>query len=415
MSKARKYWGVPGAFLAGAVILSGMTPLAASSQEMDTRWLPWLGCWAPVASEGAEVDPSSLLCVRPAGAQDAVELLSVVDGAIESVDILSANGERRETALEGCEGWQSGSFSADAGRVYLRTDEVCEGGQRRASTSLMSWTSTYEWSDIEIVEVGGRSVAWVRRYEVARSADVEAAGLGDIIRGRALAVATARTAASAPISVDDIIEANARVGALAVQTWVAESGQPPRLDADKLVRMADAGVPAEVIDVLIALGNPDRFALGPAGEQGEYAASEQTYSRAYGPRYAYGRSYYSAYLDPFYYSRFGIGFSPYGYGYGRSYSPFGYGYGFGRFGGFGGFSPIIRVEPISNSRRSRGGRAVNGRGYTRSGGGNSGRAARSHGSNRGSSSASARSGRSSGGSKGPVRTAKPRGGGRRDL
>jgi len=170
MSEARKYWSVSSAFLAGAVILAGMTPVDALSQEMDTRWLPWLGCWAPVAAEDAEAD-ASLLCVRPAEGQDAVELLSVVDGVVESVDILSATGQRRETALEGCEGWQSGSFSMDASRVYLRTDEVCEGGQRRASTSLMSWVSTYEWLDIEIVEVGERSVAWVRRYEVARSED----------------------------------------------------------------------------------------------------------------------------------------------------------------------------------------------------------------------------------------------------
>ncbi len=409
MSEARKYWTVPGAFLAGAVMFTVMTPVDAFSQEMDTRWLPWLGCWAPVAGEAeAAAADRSLLCVRPAEGQDAVELLSVVGGVVESVDILSATGQRRETALEGCEGWQSGSFSTDASRVYLRTDEVCEGGQRRASTSLMSWVSTYEWLDIEVIEVGERSVAWVRRYEVARSEDVEAAGLGDIISGRALAVSTARTAASGPIGVDDIIEANARVGALAVQTWVAESNQPMRLDADKLVRMADAGVPAEVIDVLIALSNPDRFALRRAGEQGEYAAFEQTYSRAYGPRYAYGRSYYSSYLDPFYYSRFGIGYSPFGYG------SYGYGYGsgiYGGYGGFGGFSPIIRVVPISNSRRSSGGRAVNGRGYTRSGGGSSGRAARSNGSSGGSSAVSAGSTRSSTPPKAKVRTAKPRGGG----
>ena len=405
MSEARKYFGVSGAFLAGAVILAAMTPVEALSQEMDTRWLPWLGCWVPAASEDADTD-GSLLCVRPAEGQDAVELLSVVDGVVESVDILSATGLRRDTDLEGCEGWESGSFSDDAGRVYLRTDEGCEGGQRRTSTSLMSWTSTNSWMDIEIVEVGGRSVAWVRHYEVASAGDTEAAGMENLLRGRALAVATARMAAAAPISVDDIIEANSRVGAMAVQTWVAESRQPLRLDADKLVRMADAGVPADVIDVLIALGNPDRFALGRAGEPGEYAASEQTYSRAFGPRYAYGRSYYSYGLDPFYYSRFGIGYSPYGYGYGVS--SFGR---FGGFGGFGGFSPIIRVVPISNGRRSSGGRAVNGRGYTRSGGGSSGRAARSNnGSSGGSSSASSGSSRSSAPPK-AVRKAKPRGGG----
>ncbi len=405
MSEARKYWSVPGAFLAGAVILAGMTPVDTLSQEMDTRWLPWLGCWAPVAAEDAEAD-ASLLCVRPAEGQDAVELLSVVDGVVESVDILSATGQRRETALEGCEGWQSGSFSMDASRVYLRTDEVCEGGQRRASTSLMSWVSTYEWLDIEIVEVGERSVAWVRRYEVARSEDVEAAGLGDIIQGRALAVATARTAASAPISVDDIIEANARVGALAVQTWVVESKQTLRLDADKLVRMADAGVPPDVIDVMIALNNPGRFALGRVGERAEYAASERSYSRAYGPRYAYGRSYYSSYLDPFYYSRYGIGYSPYGYGYGYG----GYGYSGYGYGGFSGYSPIIVIEP----RRSNGGRAVNGRGYTRSGRDGTGRTARSNGSSGGSSGAAAsRAGstRTSTPPKAKARTAKRRGGG----
>ena len=408
MSKARTLLGFPGGLLVSAVVLVGAAPADSVAQEsMDSRWLPWLGCWTAV-DESA--DGSALMCVRPAQGDDAVEFLSVIDGVVESVDIVSATGERQAIADEGCEGWQSGSFSADGHRVYLRSDEVCEGGQRRTSTSLISWPSQDVWLDVEVVDVEGQGVAWVRRYRMAASEDAEAAGLGDIIRGRAMAVVTARAGAAERLNVDDIIEASSQVDHQVVETWLAEVGEPLRLDAEKLIRMADADVPASVIDLAIAISNPDRFQLARGDRRGEYTASEMPYSRAYRPRYAYGRSYYSVGLDPFYYSRYGIGYSPYGFGYGGyggfgfGYSPFGYGY--SPFG-YGGYSPIVVIQPRENFRGSTGGRVVRGRGYTRTSGGTRGTATARSGS-MGSGAAAGSGSRSSGRT---VRRAKPRGGG----
>ncbi|NIQ53308.1 MAG: hypothetical protein GWN85_07480, partial [Gemmatimonadetes bacterium] len=60
---------------------------------------------------------------------------------------------------------------------------------------------------------------------------------------------------------DDLIEAHAATHREAVRAWLMEDGGPLRIDADALIRLADAGVDPAVIDVAIAVSFPDRFAV----------------------------------------------------------------------------------------------------------------------------------------------------------
>ena len=56
----------------------------ASAQDVDGRWLPFLGCWAPSA-EGTGVD---LVCLRPAAQQGGVRVAVEDDGeGVASHDI----------------------------------------------------------------------------------------------------------------------------------------------------------------------------------------------------------------------------------------------------------------------------------------------------------------------------------------
>ena len=81
-----------------------------------------------------------------------------------------------------------------------------------------------------------------------------------------MAIQAARIYAARNIWLEDVAEAAERVDAKAVEAWVAERGERFAIDADALVKLADAGVSESIIDVVVAVSYPERFAI--AGEAG---------------------------------------------------------------------------------------------------------------------------------------------------
>lgn len=395
-----------GTRLFGVALLLGTLALPAQGQIAEPRWLPFIGCWAPVGGESG----SGLLCFRPS--QQGVEMINVVDGEVVSSEDLVADGRRRAVTAEGCSGGESVEFSESGVRVFTHSEFDCET-ETRSGSGIMGFISPGQWVDVRALEVGDEPVAWVQRYSIATADQLSDQGVDDPAAASRALVRAARVRAARDIDVEDVQEAAAQVDAKAVQVWIATRESRFDLDGDELVRLADAGLPESVIDVMIAVSYPDRFVVSPEGLAG---TADRT--AAYGYRDGYRRGFRSFLWDPFY-SPFGFGYYPFGYG----YAPFGYyGYGYGAYGGYYGYRPApIVIEPRPQ------GRMINGSGYTRGSGtgtssgnarprssvggnapsasrnsGGSGGASRSSGSSsRGSSS------RGSGGSSGG-RTAHPR-------
>ena len=396
--------GVTVGILLGALLSIAVAP--AGAQEADARWTPWVGCWRAVD----ETATSPLLCVVPlAGEEAAVEMLTVVDGQVVAREPIFADGQEHEVSREECEGLERAEFSDDSHRVYIRSELVCGASGVRSSTGVMSMVSPFEWLEVRTLDVDGQSVPWVLRYRLASRADFQAAGQGDLLDTQGSDTRMARVAASVPLALDDVIEATARVSAGTVQVWVAERGEPFALDASRLIEMADAGVPPNVIDVVVAVSYPEKFVVnaGALGERGPAQATRggsnpfvdpfyDPYSRygyysPYGPRFGYGFGYYGGY---------GYGYG--GYGFSRIGSPYG-GYGFGGYNyGFRGYNGPIVVVGRRGSGSQYGpseGRVVRGGGYT-SASGNRGRTGRS---------ARPRSSGSSGGGRGAPAASSTRG------
>ncbi len=402
MTGFARHFPLPTLVATVTVLLGGQG--SAAAQETDTRWAPWVGCWQAVADEDAPAG-AGFLCVRHAGA--GVEVIEVVDGQARTVQALVADGRPYDVATEGCEGWRSVEFSLDGQRLYTRSEQACSGDPLTPSTGLIAMVSPSEWIDVQATDVNGRALSWARRYRPARPEPVEAAGFADLAAERGFASRAARAAASAP-DIDDVLEATRAVDAEAVRAWVAELNDPFDLNARRLIRLADAGAPESVIDVMVAVSFPDRFSIDRQGNVDELATSSTRRGYAYGGRpllFGWGNR------DPFYYSPFGYGYR-YGYGYG-------YGYEYGYPDGY--YSPgVVIVAPREDAEPKA--RVVRGRGYTRGrsngtgstsgspasapsvrreGGGSSGTA---EPSGSGASSGSGSSGTSEG------RRAKPRGG-----
>lgn len=392
------------------VALLALGAMEVGAQEGgDLRWLPWTGCWAPA---GAADGPA--VCVLPVA--EGVELVTVAREQVVSRRTVVADGVARVVEQEGCRGEETASFSPDGRRVYLSALLLCEGGGERRTTGIMAMVPDQEWLDVNVVEVEGQTATWVQRYLPALDAVATDAGLPAPVGDRGVAVRTARLRASATPTVDDVVEASDSAPAEAVGAWLAERGEPLPLNAAGLIRMADAGVAEEVIDVAVAVSNPQRFMV----DRGGSAVAERSVA---------GRPPIRAHawipLDPWvasYRMPFGWGF-----GYSSAFLPWGYGpaWGYG-YGGYGYRPPVIIVDREAPAPR---GRVVRGRGYVDggSGTGSAGPPVRREGSpfqperrgdSSGSSPASTGSSSSgsgsvspsgtSGGSSGGGRTAQPR-------
>ncbi|HET7632267.1 MAG TPA: hypothetical protein VFK16_08140 [Gemmatimonadaceae bacterium] len=373
------------AIAVGAIALAAPAPrLAAQQATTGFGWAAFTGCWSPVrAPDGAEV---STLCVVPAGTASAVDLTTVASGQVISRERVDATGLAVNGTLDGCKGWSRAEWSRDGQRVYLHGEYTCQGGQRQVSSSLLGLTSGGQLMNVQGLVAGtnkGVRVAEYRRVAVPDSlpSDMRAA-LGT----RTMAMDAAGVAASAPITTKAVIEASTRLDPLVVEAWLANHGGVLPVDARDLVAMADAGVPGDVTDVLVALSHPDQLALSPelTGDMpdnaGAYASRGVATARpdddADRPRRT--SCAYSVYWmggnTCYYSSWYGYGMtgpywgydSYYGYGsylgagaYYGPYSPYGYGWGGGWYSG----GPVVVVNPPSTGGNAYHGRVVKGRGY----------------------------------------------------
>ena len=346
-----------GAGILGAAVLVGLAG-TVQAQEAETRlgWQPFLGCWARPAHmvevdrpEGEEAD-EGVLCFVASGSD--VEMLTIADGAITHREPFPADGQPRTVEQDGCTGTETARFSSDQRRIYTTSEVTCADGVSRSSTGITSMAGPSEWLDVRAMEVNGRATVWSQWYQRTTTSALRAVGMETGENATPLAMRGARSHAFAPIMIDDVIEAAGAVHPQAVEAWLAETGQPfAGLDSKDLIRLDDAGVPSGVIDVVVAVSFPERFALN---RQDIY--DEPTDMR-------YGRTIWaSRAYDPFYY---GYGYGPYAYRsyrYGYPWGSWGYG-GYGGYGYYGGgyYTPV--VIDISKTSGGGGGRVVAGRGY----------------------------------------------------
>lgn len=405
---------------AAAVLLAASSP--ASAQDVDDpRWSAWIGCWSAVSQADADPEagrgvPEGVLCIRPADDAPGVEVVDP-SGAFDPA-AMAADGRQRPVEEDGCTGWERTVFSDDARRVYLRSEHECPGGVRRTASGLLAFVSPYEWIDVRAVEVRDRVQTWVRRYRAATAEEVGTAGLMHLAREETMARRTARMEAAAAVGVDEVVDASANVHPEAVSVWVAEQADPFDLDASDLVRMEEAGVPDDVIDVVVAVSYPERFALSdgvvrereedPRGRRGGYASSGRTiFYGGFGGWHARPLHFWGSYYDPFLF--------PWAY-YGVRRGGF-----YGWRGGFYGYRPrVVRVTPRGGDR---GGRVERDSGYvprtdgdgnrearprTRPSGSRGGSSASTGGSGDRSRGSVSRDGGYSGGSSSTGRTARPR-------
>lgn len=406
-----------GAIVAAAAVAAA-SPASAQAVAPDARWQGWLGCWQPVSPASGDSYSDWMetrardtglptLCIVPSTTPTAADFVTVAAGAVTARETIDAGRARVARKRDNCDGFEGASWSTDARRIYMTSEYTCEGGVKRTSSGMLAMSGLGQLMDIQEIASGGVKSVRVARYQSVPAPAGLAADSARVPLRDAIPVTAARTAIAGPLTGADIIDAVSNTDSLVVEAWLVERGQRFKVDAVHLAALADAGVPARITDLMIALSYPEVFAFDRT-----VATRASGGSRAYAtvPR-----------ADPFGYMS-GMGGYPYGYG-PLGYDPLRYGYGYRGYGyggyggyGYGGYGylyrpPIVVVRPgPGGGAGGTHGRVVNGRGYERDPSGGSTGSARPRSSGSGGSSGGASSGSSSGSSSsgGSTRHAKPR-------
>lgn len=354
---------------------------ALSAQSVDARWSPWLGCWAPQTaapgSDGVGLRNSPLVCLSPASSGSGVDISMVLEGKTVSTERLEVTGAKLNKTRDGCIGWEQATWAPNAHRVTMRSEFTCADGGLRKSSGIFAISPAGEFMQVHGINVAGGAGVRVAIFDAARVDSIN--GAPAYVPPTGFAAQTARLGASSEVLAEDVLDVSKHVDAPVAEAWITAVGQGFNLDGKSLVKLADAGVPPRMLDLMIALSNPKTFAVR---ESGSRRAIDRV-NAAETSNFRNGRPFpLNAYgylpIDFGSYGAYGMNSYLYGLGLGRNYGSFGFnnsfGYGFGSpFGfGFGGYSPQVVIVNRGDYEAPVRGRAVNGSGYTRGNGGSSG-------------------------------------------
>ena len=357
---------------------------AAAAPAPSSGWLAWEGCWRALGEENS----SSLLCIVAEG--NGARLITVVNGAAQEEMRVISDGIARPFSQEGCQGTQQAQWSADGQRLFVNSDMICGQTVRRAVSGIMTMQSRTGWTNVEAVTAGTQTSTRVIRYIAVETSEIPES-IAAPLRANRLARETARYSATAQIDLADVKEAASRTSEAAVTTWLTAMNQPFDLTGKELIGLADEGVSPAVIDVLVAVSNPQYFAVAAADRDDDRYDRRTRRARA-------GNSCYDPFYDPYF------GSMSYGYGYhdcyrygGGHFAPYGnrWDYGYGR-------PPIIVIRNPANPNAK-----VTRQGYRKNGSSDSATPSSSTTSS-GKTSTSGSKDSSSSGKTSTGRTAKPR-------
>lgn len=319
----------------------GTAPGTAAAQvPTGGGWSAWYGCWEPIAPdltlvrEGVE----AALCIVPESSDRTVEILTLEEGAIVGRETMSEVGLESSVSRDGCNGTERSRWSADGRRLYQWSELTCPGGIERRTSGIFGINPAGEWIVSEAVSVGDHTDVRVLTYRPVPALERTNREVAAALEGRSLAIDAARTLAAAPADLADVREASDEVDLAAVEGWLIAQDHGFEFDGATLVRLADTGMPETLIDLIVALSYPRVFAIDRSDRAGERRDDGEDL-RDWGPRRR---------PPPWYFPGSRGGYYPGWYG-----------------GGWYGRPVIIVRDPDDFDAPDRGGRAVNGRGYTR--------------------------------------------------
>lgn len=257
-----------------------LAALFAGQADVDSRWIPWLGCWQLVENEHrdpliGEADPTSgqavpqrgMMCLTPSPDGAGVTVTTASGGEAFLEETLVADTAKNPSTKGSCNGWQTTEWSNDGFRLFTQAELTCEDDRKLEVSGLSMMTRRSTWVDIQIVESNAGRAVLIRRYRPADEQDMLDAGLPALPSELAEQAWKARFHLTNPLETNDVIEAAHKVAPEAVEAAVLEHKEAFDLDAEALIRMDEAGMRPGLIDLMVALSYPEQFVV-ESGDEG---------------------------------------------------------------------------------------------------------------------------------------------------
>ena len=282
-----------------------LTPTASVAQAdtkavADAAIIPWLGIWTAI-----DETPSSrttVIEISPGADGRGFEITTKDTDPPVSENIIP-DGILRRIEFGNCTGSNTYKWEKEAG-VLLGTSEIVCGEASYSIITLKMMTSADRMTDILAVKTADQTRLAVRRFAFER----EFSSAVNFFLGQESMLL--RTTLAAPWDLDKIINLSQIVETSVLEAALIEKNLQVKLDAKSLRKMKSTGTPDSIIDLLVAMSNPDKFRI----EKNEHIAVEaasrrpesgETYSYSYGIEapyyygYYYPWSYYWSYNSPF--------------------------------------------------------------------------------------------------------------------
>jgi hypothetical protein len=259
------------------------------------------------------------------------------------VQTVVPDGKDRPIAEDECKGTQRTEWSSDGLRLFAHAELTCKSDQAtRRVSGLALIGPDGRWTDVQSVEIGDRESFRVRQYRRANGG-----------------VTTMPNVAATALTLEDVKEASAKVSPRALEAALVETRASFDLTSKSLLDLNAAGVPASVVDLMVALSYPDRFVIerNAQVDRAQAPLINDPFMLGWAFGYPVWSDVYGLY-SPLYGAYSPYYYSPFAYPYLRGYNPgyyFGSGYAIDGGGGGGGVA----------DRPSGLGRVVDGQGYTR--------------------------------------------------
>ncbi len=239
------------------ILASALSLSTIEAQQEVSSWTPWIGCWTRIGDE----DVQSILCMLPSDEYQAVEAMWIGSEGVLRRETIRADAQRYSASLDECRGWAEGQFSENERRVYLKSEYTCVNDDSIAHWHALALHSQGSMLSVQAVKTGDSLVTGIDRYWRIQNEVLDTIGLGELVRRFVEPNPYLTRLAGTELEASDLIELAFVMPSQIAVLLTIELGVTAAMRADDIFQLRSAGVPDNLIDVVVARSYPEWFAV----------------------------------------------------------------------------------------------------------------------------------------------------------
>jgi hypothetical protein len=230
----------------------------------DSSIEPWIGVWTlsaeRILDNAKEPISQSTVEIQPASDAKGIQISRKTSNQSDVKEVLILDGSKQPLNINNCSGWQISRWLPETGVIIGSSEVNCKDSGSFLTSNMKLMLSPYQMVDILGVKAGNQTRVATRRLHFDRELQSTKESRPDV------AGIAARTAASAPWNLTDVIHLSKLINDQVLQAALVEKKARLTIDSKSLKQMRSANLSKETIDLLIALAFPNEFMVQTNGE-----------------------------------------------------------------------------------------------------------------------------------------------------